>query len=251
MGDSTPLTVTLSANTVCGITGYPSSIAVDQPFTVTLTLYDSTSFPYTPLPNKTLSLYRVNMSTGTKTKIGGYTTGSNGTVVATTAFPAPAIWHLRNEFAGDALYNSTWHETPDITAFGGPTQFANFTVSIISGLTIKFEGYLQNKADPTDSSVYNEPVDFQYYNDTTWVELVTVNTVDNLGYFSGTITLQSPGVWQFRVHYDGNASKGLQGCERNSQQIMTNGVVVPWIPIAIGIGVPSLLIALYYLTKKH
>jgi hypothetical protein len=73
-----------------------------------------------------------------------------------------------------------------------------------------------------------ELIHIQIFNGTSWVDLntgyTTTDSDGNTGAFVIFFTISALGTFKIRAHYDGNVSKGLEGCEKDSATVVTGGV---------------------------
>lgn len=127
---------------------------------------------------------------------------------------------------------------------GGPTEFYGFYESPSSGgapLAIRVSGWLRiTGGDPKDPATNGELIRLQDLIGGVWTTIATFTTVSdsdgNTGAFVIFATLTTPGTHQIRVHYDGNAAKGLEGCEQDTATAEVTGEVpqFPWALVIVG-----------------
>lgn len=117
-----------------------------------------------------------------------------------------------------------------------------------------------NGSPVVNPALNNETVKLQIWNWETslWIDTGQTALTGTLGGYDGAFTgsFHFPADWaardyQFRMHYDGNAGKGLIGCEKVDGLVATDGEAPNYVPIIAGLaGVVALGTLAYFAFKK-
>jgi hypothetical protein len=173
------------------------------------------------------------------------TTDGNGFYSYEYAPPNKGLKSFRSVFAGDGTYDPSTSPTIQVNVLG---MLTTLTIDIVpkSGVVpfnIVISGLLTETA--TGAPIASATVRLHVTKPDGTTDVITDLYTDVDGhYLTSPYSIATPGNYTFWTSFEGDF--WYEGCLKEATM---GAVTIPWIPIAIGIGVPSLLIALYYLTK--
>ena len=226
-GDSMARSTIISVNalaalkpTAIGIAALPSSIYVNQVFTVKGNLYDTTTFPYVNVPGKTLHVSYDGVVVG-DVVTGPILEQPTPGYSLQMSIPTVGTYRVRVDFDGDADYLACYHETPEFTVTKIPTV-VSIVVNPTSGtvpFTVSVSGTLLDSA-----GIALDGKSINLYSNGVFVSATTTAT----GNYAFSVNITVAGTYQFQTEFPGD--NVYEGCTVHNG---AHTIEVPQFPLGI------------------